>query len=152
MRPREAVIFTNMCMIENASGQVLVQDRVDPAWPGLTFPGGHVEHDEDFADAVIREVWEETGLTIIRSRLCGIKHWRNDDGSMYIVLLYRTADFTGDMHDSEEGVHRWMSLDEMRQGHLAQSMGLMLDVFLDENISEMISRQTNDGEWTWSLK
>lgn len=152
MRPRETVVFTNMCMIEDAAGRVLVQDRVDPEWPGLTFPGGHVEFDEDFADAVIREVWEETGLTIVRPRLCGIKHWRNDDGSMYVVLLYRAQEFTGEAHDSVEGAHRWMTLEEMRQGNLAQSMGRMLDVFLCESISEMSSRQTDDGEWIWNLK
>lgn len=37
----EVVTLTNMCMIYNEKGQVLVQDRVDAKWGGLTFPGGH---------------------------------------------------------------------------------------------------------------
>ena len=58
----EKTIFTNMCMIYDDSGNVLVQDRLNPDWPGISFPGGHVEAGESFTDSVIREVYEETGL------------------------------------------------------------------------------------------
>ena len=72
MNRRESVEFVNMCMIKNGD-KLLVQDRVSPDWPGITFPGGHVERGESFVDAVIREVREETGLTISKPQLCGIK-------------------------------------------------------------------------------
>ena len=71
MNRRESVEFVNMCMIKNGD-KVLVQDRVSPDWPGITFPGGHVERGESFVAAVIREVREETGLTISKPQLCGI--------------------------------------------------------------------------------
>ena len=51
----EQVTFTNMCMIENEKGEVLMQNRV-LSWKGFAFPGGHVEKGESFTDAVIREV------------------------------------------------------------------------------------------------
>lgn len=60
----EKAIFTNMCMIENEQRQILVQDRQGLSWSGITFPGGHVEQKESFHDAVVREIEEETGLTI----------------------------------------------------------------------------------------
>ncbi len=60
----EVVTLTNMCMIYDDKGNVLVQDKVDETWGGLTFPGGHIEKGESFVDSVIREVYEETGLTI----------------------------------------------------------------------------------------
>lgn len=36
--------LTNMIMIENPeTHEVLVEDRKNPKWPGVTLPGGHVE-------------------------------------------------------------------------------------------------------------
>ena len=55
--------LVTMCMIYDGS-RVLAQDRIDPGWPGITFPGGHVEPGEAFTEAAAREVFEETGLTV----------------------------------------------------------------------------------------
>ncbi|EKA00984.1 MutT/nudix family protein, partial [Streptococcus sp. GMD6S] len=41
-------------------------------WSGYAFPGGHVENGEAFAESVIREIYEETGLTIQNPQLVGI--------------------------------------------------------------------------------
>lgn len=59
MARTEKVIMTNMCMVFSEN-RVLVQDKTDDDYFGITFPGGHVERGESFTDAVIREVWEET--------------------------------------------------------------------------------------------
>ena len=150
MREKESVVITNMCMVADGS-RVLVQDRLDPEWSGLTFPGGHVEKGESFTDAVIREVYEETGLRISAPRLCGIKDWCNDDGSRYMVLLYRTERFEGELHGSEEGEVRWLELEEMRKMPLADGMDKMLEVFLREDLSEHWFYKEN-GEWTEVLK
>lgn len=142
--------LTNMCMITDGR-RVLVQDRLDPDWPGLTFPGGHVEKEESFTDAVMREVREETGLTIFSPRLCGIKDWVEEDGSRYIVLLYRAVQFEGTLRSSPEGEVFWMDLEGMKNTPLAQGMDRMLEVFLDENLSEHFFYREN-GAWIDVLK
>ena len=71
----ENVVLTNMCMIYDDKGKIVVQNRVDPEWSGVTFPGGHVELGESFTQSVIREVYEETGLTISQPKICGIKQF-----------------------------------------------------------------------------
>lgn len=150
MKRTELVEFTNMCMIYDGD-KVLVQDKISKSWGGLMFPGGHIEHGEDFTDAVIREVYEETGLKISNPQLCGIKDWYNDDGSRYVVLLYKTNKFSGTLKSSEEGEVYWITLDELRTGNYAEGMDKMLELFLNDDLSEMCYHKEN-GEWITVLK
>ena len=111
MSKYEKAELTNMCMIYDGAGRVVVQDKVGKSWGGITFPGGHVEKDESFVDSVIREVKEETGLDIQSPKLCGIKWWEADHGRRYIILLFKTDRYTGTLHDSNEGKVFWAELD-----------------------------------------
>ena len=95
MAREEKCILTNMCMVYDGT-RILVQDRMNPDWTGITFPGGHVEPRESFVDSVIREVEEETGLKISNVQLCGIKQWTHREGKYrYIVLFYKTDTYFG---------------------------------------------------------
>lgn len=151
MSKTENAIFTNMCMIYDDKGNVLVQDRVNPNWPGITFPGGHVEKGESFTDAVIREVYEETGLTVSNLQMCGIKDWTKDDGTRYIVFLYKTNCFEGVLSSSEEGNVWWTALSELTNMKLAHSMEPMLKLFCDDTLTEHFFYKEN-GEWIEVLK
>lgn len=48
MRIYEKTELTNMCMIYDNKGNILVQDRVSKDWGGVTFPGGHIEKGVSF--------------------------------------------------------------------------------------------------------
>lgn len=78
MSKTEKAIVTVLCMVYDGT-KVLLQDRVKADWRGFTFPGGHVEKEESIVGAAIREVKEETGLTIINPTLCGIKQFQTDE-------------------------------------------------------------------------
>ena len=144
--------LTNMCMLRRADGKVLVQNRVDPDWGGLTFPGGHVEPGESLVDSVIREMREETGLTIRNPRLIGTKSWMQKDSSeRYLVLLYVANEYEGELHGSEEGDISWMTLDEMREGQMVDGMDLYFRVFLDRDVNEIWYELDGDS-WIEMLK
>lgn len=141
------VTLTNMCMVCNGD-KVLVQDRVDPDWPGITFPGGHVETGESFCASVIREVYEETGLTIESPRLCGIKEWENTDGSRYMVLFYKTDKFSGELKSSDEGTVFWTTFQELFDLKLSLDFRQHLELFLNDTLSEAFYENTIEG---WKL-
>ena len=137
MSRAEPVILTNMCMVTDGQGNVLMQDRADPGWPGLVFPGGHVEPGESFVASVTREVWEETGLTIRNPRLCGVKQFRTESGERYVVLLFRTDEYEGELHSSEEGAALWVAKSDLPNRRCVPKFEHLLRIFEDEAISEL---------------
>lgn len=150
MSRSETAIFTNMCMIyDDDDERVLVQDRLDPNWPGITFPGGHVNKFESFSDSVIREVYEETGLTIETPILCGIKQFHTKNDERYVVLLYKTNKFSGKLKSSKEGNVFWIKKQDIYNYELAPDFEKMLQVFEDDNFSELYYYR--DGETQHSL-
>ena len=144
MARQELVTLTNMCMIYDGQGNILVQDRLDPDWPGVTFPGGHVEPGESFTHAVIREVWEETGLTIEKPQLCGLKQFVDDGGMRYIVILYKTNCFSGELRSSEEGKVFWIKRSELKNYRLPASFDQMVLLFENDDLSEQYIHKEND--------
>ena len=145
MAREERAVFTNMCMVTDGKGNVLVQDRKNPDWPGCTFPGGHVEAGESFVESVIREVREETGLTVENPVLCGIKQFLDLKERRYVVLLYRAEKFSGELSSSDEGEVRWVKRSELETLELADDFETMLRVFEDPSLSEVQYYRTDEG-------
>ena len=144
MSKSEQAIFTNMCMVFDDSGRILVQDRVSKNWPGLTFPGGHIDKGESFTKSVIREVWEETGLTIKSPILCGVKQFQTREDERYVVLLYKTNQFEGKLSSSEEGEVFWIAREELTNYQLASDFEEMLKVFESDDLSEFYYSKQDD--------
>lgn len=142
----------NLCMVYDGQGNVLVQNRKNPNWSGITFPGGHVEAGESFADAVKREVWEETGLTIEQPVLCGIKQWGEEDGVRAVVLFYKTNRFSGELKSSEEGEVFWVRREEFESLPLAKDMAQTIRVFESDMFSECFYTQDENGKWRLNLQ
>ena len=104
-------ILTNMCMVCDGEN-ILVEDKVNSSYTGVTFPGGHIESGESLAEAMVREVFEETGLTIKNPRLCGMYDWVYEDGIRYLVFIYKAMEFEGSLKSSAEGNVRWIKKEE----------------------------------------
>ena len=150
MSRSEQAIFTNLCMVYDHDGNILVQDRLDPDWPGLCFPGGHVEPGESFVESVIREVWEETGLTIRNPRLCGIKQFPLD-GGRYLVFLFETEEFEGQLNSSEEGRMQWIHRNDLHKYDTVPDLEPLLDVMLRPDLAEFQYIVTGD-DWKVCIK
>lgn len=146
----EKAIFTNMCMITDSAGNLLVQDRKKPDWPGICFPGGHVEPGESFVASVIREVKEETGLDIENPVLCGIKQFQTQQDERYVVLFFKTDRFSGTLSSSQEGEVFWIPRNRLQEYTLSLDFMDMLSIFECNNLSEFYYYQDND-DWKYKV-
>lgn len=149
MRRLETVELTVLCLIRR-DGNYLLQDRVKEDWKGFTMPGGHVEAGESIVDAVIREVREETGLTVRNPRLCGVKQFPIEEGR-YIVFLFRAEEFDGELTSSEEGQMRWVNEADLPYLDTVDDFAELLQVMLDDRLNEF-QYIVEGEEWRVVLK
>ena len=138
-----------MCLVTKGN-QILLQNRVKQDWRGYTLPGGHVEAGESFVDAVIREMKEETGLTIRHPRLVGIKQFPIQQGR-YVVLLFKAEEFTGELASSKEGQMVWVPRDHLKNFHTVDDLDALLQVMDSPSLNEF-QYVIQDGKWNVVLK
>ena len=146
-----STILTNLCLIEDTSTNKVVLQYRSPdrykKWSGYAFPGGHIEEGESLVESVIREVYEETGLTIADPKLVAVKDWEPDDGGRYIVFCYKATEFTGQLRSSEEGEVSWVEKDQLEKLDLSYDMLPLLEVMEDPDLSEYYYRKRTDDGW-----
>lgn len=136
-------ILTNICLVYH-DDQILVVDRKKQDWPGLTFPGGHIEKNENFYDAVIREVKEETGLKISNPILCGIEEFKTKDEDRYLMFYYKTNKYKGKIKSSNEGEVFWINRNDLDKYHLSLDLKRILKVMDSPELSEIIYYEKNN--------
>ena len=145
----ERVELTALCMIYRED-ELLLQDRVKTDWRGYCFPGGHVEPGESIVDSVFREMKEEAGLTVKELRLCGIKQFPIE-GGRYLVFLFKTDAFEGELRSSDEGKMEWIRRENLGKIHAVSDFMEMLKVFDREDLTEF-QYVANGDNWDVVLK
>lgn len=146
MSRKTEIELTNMCLIYNDDA-VLVQEKTGTKYKGgLVFPGGHIEEGESLRDSMIREIKEETGLTISDLQPCGFKDWIQEDGTRYIVLLYKTNKYEGELKSSDEGKVFWLDRKDIPTANLIWNMRELLEIFETEEYSEFFFRVGVDSK------
>ena len=102
---------TTLCYIEK-NGQYLMLHRTKKEndinhdkWIGV---GGKFEENESPEDYLLREVREETGLTLTQFRLCGVITFLSDEWEGEYMYLFHATDYTGQIAECDEGVLEWI--------------------------------------------
>lgn len=149
MSRTENVELTVLCLIEDGS-RILLQNRVKKDWRGYALPGGHVEPGESFVDAVVREMKEETGLTVIEPRLVGVKQFPIENGR-YVVLLFKVTEWTGSLDSSEEGHMEWIEYGRLSGIETVADLEQLLKVMNSPQLTEF-QYLVSGEDWRVSIK
>ncbi len=150
MSRTEKAELTVLCLVHKGDC-LLLQNRIKADWKGLALPGGHIEPEESVVDAVIREMKEETGLDIYEPHLCGIKQFPRSDGGRYLVFLFETEKFSGDIASSCEGEMLWLDRDEIDDRNSVADLGALVNMMLDDSKTEF-QYIAEGGEWKAIIK
>lgn len=107
-------------LIRDDAGRILIQlTATETRW---SLPGGAIDPGETPAAAVVREVWEETGLEVVPVRIAGVLGgadyrytYDNGDRVEYIMTIFECRVTGGELggHDGETAALRWAPVEEL---------------------------------------
>lgn len=103
--------LTTLCYIEKEDSYLMLHrvkkenDINKDKWVGV---GGHFEESETPEECLLREVYEETGLTLTSWKLRGIITFITDVAQTEYMFLYTSDAYTGEIGECDEGVLEWI--------------------------------------------
>nr|WP_296027822.1 8-oxo-dGTP diphosphatase [uncultured Blautia sp.] len=103
--------ITTLCYIENNNQYLMLHRTKKPndinegKWIGV---GGHVEKDESPEECLVREVREETGLTLTAYKFRGLITFVNSKCESELMCVFTADGYTGELITCNEGELRWV--------------------------------------------
>lgn len=127
---------TTLCYIEKDEKYLMLlrnkkkQDENQGKWIGV---GGHFEEGESPEDCVIREVYEETGLTLTEFQFRGIVTFVSDEWGTEYMHLFTATGFAGELKECDEGELCWIPKEEVMDLNLWEGDREFLKLLFEEN-------------------
>ena len=142
------MVNTTLCHIER-NGCYLMLHRIkkkndlnQDKWVGI---GGKFEDKESPEECNLREVFEETGLTLNSARYCGIVTFVSDKWGTEYMHISKSSDFEGKLKECDEGVLEWVKIEDIYNLPIWQGDKIFLRL-IEKDIPFFSLKLTYEGE------
>ncbi|WP_331775228.1 NUDIX hydrolase [Sulfurospirillum sp. 1612] len=92
---------------------LVIKDRI---WQTYKLPGGFIDDGENISQAVVREVFEETGIDVTFEAITSLGHFlpaQFGESNLYVIAIATPLSTHIDIQDNHEILEaRWMNIDE----------------------------------------
>jgi len=128
-----------MCIIRDGNQILLINRPKEQGFPGYIAPGGKVDFPESIVDGAIREVKEETGLTVKGIHYKGlIEFCEINSGLRYMVFHYLVTSFEGELLEHPpEGELLWADIDHLNELPMQDWFRERLSLFFEPGVFEI---------------
>ena len=123
--------LTTLCYIEKDDCYLMLHrvkkqnDINKDIWSGI---GGHFEEGESPEECLLREVKEETGLTLLDYRFRGLVTFVTTDGITEYMCLYTSDAFDGELVSCDEGELEWVPKNKFNELNFWEGDYIFLDL------------------------
>lgn len=127
---------TTLCYIEKDNKYLMLlrnKKKIDinkNKWIGV---GGKFEADESPEECLLREVKEETGLTLTEYKMRGIITFISDEWETEYMYLYTAGKFEGNIMECDEGELKWIPKDELFDLNLWEGDKIFLKMLIENS-------------------
>ena len=142
------MLHTTICYL-SVNGKTLMIHRIKKKndvnhdkWIGV---GGHFENGESPEDCMLREVLEETGLTVTSFRYRGIVTFVSDRDPCEYMHLFTCSDWTGECKECNEGDLEWIDKQKLYDLTLWEGDRIFLRL-LDEDVPFFSLKLVYEGD------
>ena len=142
------MINSTLCYLEQGDAYLMLHrvkkkhDMNHDKWIGV---GGKFQEGESPEDCVLRETWEETGLTLTEYRYRGLVTFVSDQYPTEYMHLFTAAAWTGTPHPCNEGELAWIRKAELLSLPLWEGDRIFLKL-LDDDVPFFSLKLRYDGE------
>lgn len=143
------MINTTLCYIQRGEDYLMLHrikkqnDLNQDKWIGV---GGKFEDKESPEDCLLREVREETGLTLTSYRYRGIVTFVSDRWPTEYMHLFTADGWTGELKECDEGVLEWLPRRRLLELPHWEGDAIFLDLIAREDTPFFSLKLCYEGE------
>jgi 8-oxo-dGTP diphosphatase len=145
--------LSSLCYLEHDGKLLMLCRNKEPFRGCWTAPGGKLEFPENPRQTIVREIREETGLTLENPELKMINSETGGERDYnWLVFIFRAFQFSGSLKECDEGTLMWISKQQIYDFKIPDVDRELLSLIFEEQKRYFVRLKYNDLHQVSSLQ